>query len=116
MPWKVTVRDGPRVERTTFPDRDQALDAVQGRAQQLARAAPRRTLDMKYRRYEPAQQVSARIEVAGPERLLPSVRAGLDIRGDGSIEAFKGRVRRQLIEPRQGESATQALRRALHTS
>jgi hypothetical protein len=113
MPWKVTVRNGPRVERARFAERDQALDALQMRAGELARAAPAKSVDLKYKRYEPVQLVAARIELAGPERLLPSVRAGLDIRGDGSSEAFIGRVRRRLIEPRKGETAAQALRREL---
>jgi hypothetical protein len=113
MPWKVTVRNGPQVERTMYADRDQALDAVQAHALTLARTAARQPVDMKYRRYDPQQQVSVRIELAGPERLLASVRAGVDIRGDGSIEAFRGRVRRQLIAPGKGETPLQALRRAI---
>jgi hypothetical protein len=55
------------------------------------------------------QQVAARGEVAGPGRL----RAGVDLRGDGSAEAFTGRWRRQLVERRSGETAYDALRRAL---
>jgi hypothetical protein len=107
------VRIGPRVERTTYADRDQALDALETRAQQLSRASRSSGVDLKYRRYDPQQLVSARLELAGPERRLPSVRAGLDVRGDGSTEAFVGRVRRKLIEPRKGESEVQALRRVL---
>jgi hypothetical protein len=113
MPWKVTVRVGPKVERSTHPDRDQALDAVDARARELARSARTRGVDLKYKRYDPGEQVSARIELAGPQRFLPSVRAGVDIRGDGSSQAFVGRVQRRLVEPRKGESASQALRRAL---
>ena len=115
MPWKLTVRAGPRIERSRFQERDQGLDALEARAQQLARSAPRKAVDVRYKRFEPIQQVAARLELAGPERLLPSVRVGVDVRGDGSIEAYLGRVRRQVVEQRKGESPYQALRRVLRT-
>jgi hypothetical protein len=55
------------------------------------------------------QIVVARLELAGPSRL----RAGVDVRGDGSSEAFTGRVRRRVVDHQAGESAYDALRRAL---
>jgi len=61
------------------------------------------------RRLEPVQIVVGRLELTGPGRL----RAGIDVRGDGSSEAFTGRLRRQVIEQRPGESAYDALRREL---
>jgi hypothetical protein len=101
------------VQRIRFDALESALDALESRAKELAHAAPNDPLDVRYKRYEPVQQVFARVELSGPERLLPSVRAGVDVRGDGSIEAFLGRVRRELIEPPQGETPYGALRRAL---
>jgi hypothetical protein len=111
--WRLTVRNGPRVERSRFDGLDQLLDALEARGRQLARTAPGRTVDTKVRRFEPVQQVLARLELSGPERLAPSVRAGVDVRGDGSSEAFRGRVRRTVLEQRAGEDAFAALRRAL---
>jgi hypothetical protein len=113
MPWKLTVRAGPRVERTSFTSLDAALDAAEARAKELASEAPREVIDTKIRRFEPVQQVAARIEVRGPQRVLASISGGLDVRGDGSTEAYVGRVRRELVKQRSGESAYRALRRAL---
>jgi len=113
VPWKLTVRTGPRVEHDRFGELDAALDALEAHGRELARDAERGRVDLKVRQFEPIQQVAARIELAGPQRLLPTVRAGVDIRGDGSSEAYTGRVRRQVVEQRKGETAYSALRRAL---
>ena len=112
MSWKLTVRCGPRVQRSRHAGLDDALTALEARGRELAEAAPRQTTT-RARRFEPEAQVYARLELAGPQRLVPSVRAGIDVRGDGSSEAYRGRVRRELIDAERGESAYAALRRAL---
>lgn len=111
--WRLSVRNGPQVESHRFATLDDALDALERRLDELAPAAHRPAVRVLSRQFHPAAQVSARAEVAGPGRLLPAVRAGIDVRGDGSSEAFTGRWRRRLVAAAPGESSYQALRRAL---
>ena len=107
--YRVKVRLGPKVERTKHDDLDDAIRAIEERAAELAETAPRRTVDLKVRQFEPVQQVTARLELSGPGRL----RAGLDVRGDGSMEAWTGSIRRQVVEQKRRESALDALRRVV---
>jgi hypothetical protein len=110
VPYTLTIRQGPRVNRERYSDLDAALGAIEQRGRELERTAGTRTRGGTFlRRIEPVQQVVARLELAGPARL----RAGVDVRGDGSSEAFTGRVRRRLVEQSGRESAYDALRRAL---
>ncbi len=113
MRWKLTERAGPKVRRSSFDDADRALDALESRGRELAEAAPGESVNVKYKRFEPQQRVVARLELAGPERFVPRVRAGVDVRGDGSVEAFFGRVRREVISEKRGESPYAALRRVV---
>jgi hypothetical protein len=114
--WKLIVRAGPKVERSRYDQLDDALDALEERARALAEDATGSAVDLKYRRFEPVEQVVARLELSGPERLMPKVRAGLDVRGDGSTEAYLGHVNRDVLAPRKGDTTYGALRRALASS
>ena len=98
------------MERARFDELGEALTALELRGEALQEGANAPTVDLRVgRRFEPVQQVVARLEIAGPGR----VRAGIDVRGDGSAEAWTGRVRRTLIEQLPRESPYDALRRAL---
>jgi hypothetical protein len=104
------TRHGAKVERTRFRELDEALAALESRAVELQDQADIRPVDLKMgRTFEPVQQVYARLELAGPRR----VRIGVDVRGDGSAEAWTGRVRRRLVEQLPDESPYEALRRAV---
>lgn len=106
----MTVRSGSKVHRERFEGLAPALEAIESRGRELeAGARTRPAGGAMFRRIEPVQQVRARLELRGPGGL----RGGIDVRGDGSSEAFTGRLRRRLVEQRRGESAYDALRRAL---
>ena len=113
-PWVLTVRDGPRVTRERHRTLEDALSALGARADALSAASTRDEVQFFNRRIEPARQVAARLEIAGRSGWRgPGVSGGVDLRGDGTAEAFTGRVRRTIVEQRRGESAAAALRRAL---
>ena len=101
------------MERERFDVLDAALDAVEARGRELAKTTITDVVDVRVKRFDPVQQVVARIELSGPQRLVPSVRGGVDVRGDGSTEAYVGRLQREVVKQRKGESAFSALRRAV---
>ena len=109
--YAVTVRTRGKVERERFDSLAAALAEIGRRAcAARAGAAVRGGVGGRLlRRIDPVAQVVGRLELSGPARL----RAGVDVRGDGSSEAFTGRMRRSLIEQRRGESAFDALERVL---
>jgi hypothetical protein len=111
--WRLTIRASNQVDHSHFEALDEALDALIAQGRELSASAAQKPLDVKVKRFEPVEQVTARLELAGPERLVPSVRVGVDVRGDGSTEAFRGRIRRTLLPQQTGEDAFGALRRAL---
>jgi hypothetical protein len=106
MTWRVTTRVGPKVRKSSAASLDDAIEALRA---SLAAAPRRDTVDLRVRSFEPVQQVAARGELTGPRR----ARGGVDVRGDGSAEAFTGKLRRQVVQPEPGEDAFSALRRAL---
>ena len=96
--------------RERYNELDAALGALERAGVEIQDSADARPEGGTFmRKITPVQQVVGRLELSGPRRL----RAGVDVRGDGSSEAYTGRVRRRLIEGRPGESAYDALRRQL---
>ncbi len=116
--WTLTVRNGPRVGHKRFESLSEAVEAMERELDELIPTAKRRAGrspigQLAGKRFDAARQVAVRAEVAGPDGWLGGVRGGVDMRGDGSIEAYTGRLRRRLVELRAGETPYQGLRRAL---
>jgi hypothetical protein len=113
MPYTVKIRVGPQITRERVPSLADAVDVLELRLTSLGPEVRRPTRRALAREYEPVAQVAARGELSGPSRISPRVRAGADVRGDGSIEVYRGQVNRELIELKPGESAFDGLRRVL---
>jgi hypothetical protein len=109
--WRITVRDGPRVEKLRAAGLEEALDLVEREGLALSAGPGRKTVEMRTRTFAPQQQVAGRVELAGR-----GVRAGIDVRGDGAAEAWTGRVRRHVIEQQGRETPYDALRRVVGQS
>ena len=105
-PYKIVMRLGPEVRKQRFATIDEALAALE---RAIPAVSPREQRNALGRDYEPVRQVAGRLELRGPD----GMRGGIDVRGDGSAEAYRGWIRKQLVDRREGESAVDALRRAL---
>jgi hypothetical protein len=111
-PFRVIVRRGPRVDRLPAATLEQALALLEAHGRAAAAGPGRNAVDLRVRRFEPVQQVAARLELRGPGR----GGGGVDVRGDGSAEAWTGRLRRRVLEAQEGEDAYATLRRVLQST
>ena len=108
--YTVTVRTQGTPHKHRFDELDEALAGLEQEGRRLEAGADHRSYGGNLiRRLDPARIVVARLELSG----RGGVRAGVDVRGDGSSEAFSGRLRRRVLEQRDGESPYDALRRAV---
>jgi hypothetical protein len=110
-PWTLTVRHGSRVERERLETLEEAMAELERRARAIRAEGPLQQVSM-LREFAPADRVHARLEISGRGLLRPPT-AGVDVRGDGEIVAYRGGLRRQRIDPRCSESAFDAVRRVL---
>ena len=108
-PYRLTLRHGGRVRRSRFATLEGALSSLRTVFTELAAAGPRPAVSALTREYAPVAQVVARAALKGPG----SVRAGMDLRGDASAEAWTGRWSKQVVAQGPGEDAHAALARAL---
>lgn len=108
-PWKLLLRIGPRVVQERAETLPEAISDLRISLVAVAAEATGEPASALFRDYDAVQQVIARGELRGPGR----VRAGIDVRGDGSSEAWTGRITKQVVAQQAGEDAYQALERVL---
>ena len=106
--YRLTVRRRGATERERFGTLTEALAALEDRLDDLAPGERRGHERALARELEPVQQVAIRGEIVGRR-----LRGGVDVRGDGSVEAWTGKLRRRVVEQEKGESPYDALRRRL---
>jgi hypothetical protein len=107
--YRITIRRRGTTQRERHATLEAAVRALEERLDAVALAGRRGPEHALARTYEPVHLVAARGELKGPGR----IRGGVDLRGDGSTEAYTGRWRKQLVDRRAGETAYDALRRAV---
>jgi hypothetical protein len=64
------------------------------------------------RDYVAREQVHARLQITG-KGLLSKPTAGVDVRGDGSLVAYRGAIRREELEPAGRDTPFDAVRETL---
>jgi hypothetical protein len=109
--YRLTVRHGPEVERERYESLGEAVAELERRAERIRTEGGLGEVKM-IRTYEPGQRVQARIEVTGPG-LLRGSGAGVDVMGDGAVVPYRGAIFRKRLEPRDGQTAYDAVREAL---
>jgi hypothetical protein len=109
--FRLTIRHGSGVEHEGFATLDEALDALEQHVARIRAEGPLgRTAGL--RDYGPGAQVHARLELSTGGALRGS-EAGLDVMGDGTLVPYEGVIRKRRLEPRDGETAFDAVREAL---
>jgi hypothetical protein len=109
--YRLTVRHGSSVKRESFDRLEEALGAMEARAEQVRAEGPLEGVKM-LRDFEPKARVAARIELS-TGGWLRGRDAGVDVMGDGSLVPYSGGVRRRELASLPGESPFEVIRREL---
>ena len=94
-----------------FASLEEAVEALERRARQIRSEGPLDEVGSLCD-FEPGQQVHARLELS-TGGLLRGREVGLDVMGDGALVPYTGIVRKRRLQPRDGETAFDAVREAL---
>ena len=103
--YKLTVRTGPRVDRETFENLDEAMAALEERAKEI-RSQGRLPQRSFVRDFDPGDQVAGRVELSTSGLLRRGLDAGIDVMGDGRYVPYRGGFGREAIDHGDGSPFT----------
>jgi hypothetical protein len=95
--WKLTVRNGAEVDHEGFDDIGEAVVRMRERALAIRAEGPPQAAKV-VRKFEPRDQVTARLELSRGG-FLHKQAAGIDVRGDGTFTPYRGGLRREELDP-----------------
>jgi hypothetical protein len=110
-PWKLTIRHASEVEHLEFDDLDAAIAAMRNRAESIRGEGPL-AASSALREFAPEDQVHARLQISG-KGVLRKPTAGIDVKGDGSLVAFRGALMREELQPPAAGTPFEAVRESL---
>jgi hypothetical protein len=105
-------RGGGDVDHAGFDDLEEAVAAMRSRALEIRSEGPARPIN-SLRRFEPGEQVNARLQLTGSGRLFRKPTAGVDVRGDGTFVPFAGGVAREELDPTDHDTPFDIVRETL---
>jgi hypothetical protein len=111
--WKLTIRHGSDVSSQGYEELGEAVEAMRARALAIRAEGPVESASM-LRRFEPEDQVYARLQLSGRGWLRKPV-AGVDVRGDGNFVPFRGGVTREELDPTEHGTPFDAVRETLES-
>ena len=91
------MRNGAEVEHEGFDDIGEAVALMRERALAIRAEGPPKAAKV-VRRFEPKDQVTARLELS-TGGFLSKRAAGIDVRGDGTFVPYRGGLRREELDP-----------------
>jgi hypothetical protein len=109
--WKLTVRNGAEVDHEGFDDLGEAVARMRERALEIRAEGPPKAASFP-RKFEPADQVSARLELS-TGRFTAKRAAGIDVRGDGTFMPYRGGLRREELDPSSHDTPFHLVRETL---
>lgn len=93
--YRLTVREGPRVERTNHDKLEDAVAALGERTEELRREGGLEGISF-FRDYEPSKLVKARLEISTGS-FMRKREAGVDLMGDGNVIPYAGGMKRMTL-------------------